>query len=35
MRIAKDRSDFEDLFERAFPPAQVRSPLVVEPDSED
>lgn len=30
MRIAKDKRDFEDLFERAFPPAQGRLPLIIE-----
>jgi hypothetical protein len=34
MRIARDKSDFEDLFERAFPPAQMRLPLVVDVDAE-
>ena len=30
MRIARNRQDFEDLFERAFPPLNPRLPLVVE-----
>lgn len=30
MRIAHDKQDFESLFERAFPPAQTRLPLVIE-----
>ncbi|MGB8391932.1 P63C domain-containing protein [Mycobacterium sp.] len=30
LRIARDKNDFEDLFERAFPPAQPRLPLVIE-----
>jgi hypothetical protein len=30
MRIARDQPDFEDLFERAFPPPQPRLPLVIE-----
>ena len=30
MRIARDKNDFEDLFERAFPPPQERLPLVIE-----
>jgi len=30
MRIARNKRDFEDLFERAFPPAQARLPLVIE-----
>jgi hypothetical protein len=30
MRIARDKREFEDLFERAFPPAQARLPLVIE-----
>jgi hypothetical protein len=30
MRIARDKRDFEDLFERAFPPAQAKLPLIVE-----
>ena len=30
MRIARDRREFEDLFERAFPPPQGRLPLVIE-----
>lgn len=38
MRIARDKSDFEDMFDRAFPPLQPRLPLVVdvpeEPGSE-
>ncbi|MGB0093502.1 MAG: P63C domain-containing protein [Solirubrobacteraceae bacterium] len=36
MRISKNSTEFEDLFERAFPPAQPRLPLVVEvSDDED
>lgn len=30
MRIARDKNDFEDLFDRAFPPAQPRLPLVIQ-----
>ena len=30
MRIARDKNEFEDMFERAFPPAQPRLPLVIE-----
>lgn len=30
MRIARDRDEFEDLFERAFPPAQEKLPLKIE-----
>ncbi len=30
MRIARDREEFEDLFERAFPPPQPKLPLVIE-----
>jgi hypothetical protein len=30
MRIARDKRDFEDLFERAFPPLQARLPLVID-----
>ena len=30
MRMAQDRNEFEALFERAFPPAQARLPLVVD-----
>lgn len=30
MRIAHDKHDFEDMFERAFPPPQLRLPLVLE-----
>jgi hypothetical protein len=29
MRIAEDKEQFEDLFEKAFPPPQQRLPLVV------
>jgi hypothetical protein len=36
MRISKNSAEFEDLFERAFPPVQPRLPLVVEvSDDED
>ncbi len=35
MRIAKDQREFEDLFERAFPPAQARLPLIIEADAGD
>lgn len=35
MRIAQDRTEFEALFDRAFPPAQTRLPLVVEVSDED
>lgn len=30
MRIADDKKQFEDLFEKAFPPAQEKLPLVIE-----
>jgi hypothetical protein len=30
LRVARDKRDFEDLFERAFPPPQQRLPLVIE-----
>lgn len=30
MRIAHDQQDFEDLFDRAFPPAQAKIPLVID-----
>jgi hypothetical protein len=30
MRISGDKNEFEDLFERAYPPPQARLPLVVE-----
>lgn len=30
MRIARDNADFQDMFERAFPPPQLRLPLVVD-----
>jgi hypothetical protein len=29
MRIAKDKREFEELFERAFPPPQPKLPLVI------
>lgn len=29
MRIARDKQDFQDMFERAFPPNQERLPLVI------
>lgn len=32
MRIARNKAEFEDLFERAFPPAQQRLPLIVAVD---
>lgn len=36
MRIARNRAEFEDMFERAFPPAQRRLPLVIDTyDDED
>lgn len=35
MRISANKREFEDLFERAFPPAQQRLPLVVNVDAED
>ncbi len=31
LRIANNKAEFEDLFERAFPPPQQRLPLVLEP----
>lgn len=34
LRVSEDRAQFEQLFERAFPPTQDRLPLVV-PDSDD
>jgi hypothetical protein len=33
MRIALTRAEFEDMFERAFPPPQEKLPLVIDPDS--
>ena len=30
MRIASSKAEFEDLFERAYPPPQMRLPLVIE-----
>jgi P63C domain len=33
MRIAEDKEQFEDLFEKAFPPPQQRLPLVVTSDA--
>jgi hypothetical protein len=30
MRIARDKCDFEDMFERAFPPVQARLPLIID-----
>jgi hypothetical protein len=30
MRMATDKQDFEELFERAFPPVQQRPPLVID-----
>jgi hypothetical protein len=35
MRIAEDKGEFEELFERAFPPPQMRLPLVIEAVEED
>lgn len=35
MRIAHNKPDFEDMFERAFPPPQLRLPLVIEVKPED
>lgn len=35
MRIARDKREFEDLFERAFPPVEPRLPLVIEVDEDD
>ncbi len=35
LRVARNKQDFEDLFERAFPPAQARLPLVIEPAPEN
>jgi len=36
MRISRDKLEFEDLFERAFPPIEPRLPLVVDvEDGED
>jgi len=32
MRIARSRAEFEELFERAFPPPQERLPLVIDLD---
>jgi hypothetical protein len=35
MRISSGKADFEDLFERAFPPLQPRLPLIIDvPDDE-
>lgn len=33
MRISDSKQEFEDLFERAFPPAQPRLPLVIEAEA--
>jgi hypothetical protein len=30
MRISTSRAEFDELFTRAFPPAQSRIPLVIE-----
>ena len=35
MRISRDKQEFEELFERAFPPAQQRLPLIVEVPPEE
>jgi len=35
MRIAENKNQFEDLFERAFPPPQLRMPLVLEVEAEE
>lgn len=35
MRIARDRHEFEELFDRAFPPAQQRLPLVIDVAEEE
>lgn len=35
MRVARDKREFEDLFERAFPPVEPRLPLVIEMDDRD
>ena len=35
MRISRNKAEFEDLFERAFPPAQIRLPLIVPIEDED
>lgn len=35
MRIARNRHEFEELFDRAFPPAQQRLPLVIDVPEED
>lgn len=35
MRISSTKAEFEDLFERAFPPPQMRMPLVLEPTADD
>lgn len=33
MRIAHTKAEFEDMFERAFPPAQEKLPLMIDPDA--
>lgn len=35
MRIAEGKEDFEDMFERAFPPPQMRLPLVIDAREDD
>jgi hypothetical protein len=35
MRISANKVEFEDLFERAFPPLQPRLPLVIEVEADD
>ncbi len=35
MRISDDKHHFEQLFDRAFPPAQPQLPLIVELDGAD
>jgi hypothetical protein len=35
MRIARNQQEFMDLFERAFPPAQARLPLIIDVPAED
>lgn len=35
LRIADDKAHFEELFERAFPPAQARLPLVISTEDDE
>lgn len=35
LRISRSKREFEDLFERAFPPPQARLPLIIDLDDDD